>query len=505
MPYNILLAWLTKTLTYDYDDQLTSTDGASFAYDAADRQTQQTAGNSSVTSFGYDSADRKTDVWHRASGGAALGRYGYAYDGAGNVSTRTDSDGSVTTFGYDGADQLTSEARTGTGAYTVGYTYDRNGNRMGKTQGGATDTYSYDAHDKLLSTSTKNYAYDNAGSPIRITSGGVVTTLAYDAEHRLTSLSGPASDTFTYNGLGLRVGKTDSGGTRSYVCDGTDAASAVLSDGAATYTPGLSERRGGASHFTHADALGTTRGLTDSTQGATDSLLFDGFGLPVSRSGSTPTPFGFVGAGQYQTDGDTGLLLLGHRYYDASVGRFLTADPAKAGGNWYAYCGNNPLRGTDPEGLWTVGINIGFGGDLLVGGGFDVGIAIDGTGTVAITGDGYELGGLGAGIGPSGTISVSNGNLPAPDDNGTVSGSSQFGGGNLSVAGIGGSLTSDGTGDYTVSVGVSRGPGGYIGGIAGKSGAVGVNIPTALVGPNGLFASPWDTADPHDYYPPDPF
>jgi len=58
-----------------------------------------------------------------------------------------------------------------------------------------------------------------------------------------------------------------------------------------------------------------------------------------------------VGASQYQTDGDTGLLLLGHRYYDASVGRFLTADPAKAGGNWYAYCDNNPLKGTDPEGL----------------------------------------------------------------------------------------------------------------------------------------------------------
>ena len=124
----------------------------------------------------------------------------------------------------------------------------------------------------------------------------------------------------------------------------------MLSDGAATYTPGLSERRNGASHFTHADALGTTRGLTDGTQSATDGLRFDGFGLVTGRTGTTPTPFGFVGAGQYQTDGDTGLLLLGHRYYDASVGRFLTADPAKAGGNWYAYCDNNPLAGIDPEG-----------------------------------------------------------------------------------------------------------------------------------------------------------
>jgi len=58
-----------------------------------------------------------------------------------------------------------------------------------------------------------------------------------------------------------------------------------------------------------------------------------------------------VGAGQYQTDGDTGLLLLGHRYYDASVGRFLTVDPAQAGNNWYAYCGNNPLGGMDATGL----------------------------------------------------------------------------------------------------------------------------------------------------------
>ena len=58
-----------------------------------------------------------------------------------------------------------------------------------------------------------------------------------------------------------------------------------------------------------------------------------------------------MGAGQYQTDGDTGLLLLGHRYYDASVGRFLTADPVQAGDNRYAYCGNNPLKQTDPQEL----------------------------------------------------------------------------------------------------------------------------------------------------------
>ena len=58
-----------------------------------------------------------------------------------------------------------------------------------------------------------------------------------------------------------------------------------------------------------------------------------------------------MGASQYQTDGDSGLQLLGHRYYDPSIGRFLSQDPIQDGTNWYAYCDNNPLGETDPSGL----------------------------------------------------------------------------------------------------------------------------------------------------------
>ena len=79
-------------------------------------------------------------------------------------------------------------------------------------------------------------------------------------------------------------------------------------------------------------------------------MLFDAFGMTVSRTGTTPTPFGFVGGAQYQTDADSGLMLLGHRYYDASVGRFISSDPIQAGDNWYAYCENNPLSRIDPDG-----------------------------------------------------------------------------------------------------------------------------------------------------------
>src|SRR5438105_598325 len=44
-------------------------------------------------------------------------------------------------------------------------------------------------------------------------------------------------------------------------------------------------------------------------------------------------------------------MLVGNRYYDSSIGRFISQDPIRAGDNWYAYCDNNPLSHIDPNGL----------------------------------------------------------------------------------------------------------------------------------------------------------
>ncbi len=136
----------------------------------------------------------------------------------------------------------------------------------------------------------------------------------------------------------------------------------MLQNGEGTYTPGVSQHGSGGSAFFAADALGSTRGITGSTGAATDSLVYDAFGETLTRSGSTATPVQFAGASGYQADAATGLMLLGHRYYDASVGRFLSSDPAQAGSNWYAYCDNNPLVRVDPTGLdawWKKAIGIG--------------------------------------------------------------------------------------------------------------------------------------------------
>lgn len=54
----------------------------------------------------------------------------------------------------------------------------------------------------------------------------------------------------------------------------------------------------------------------------------------ISSSGTLAGPFGFVGDAGYQQDSDSGLMLLGARYYDPSVGRFISRDPIRfAGGD----------------------------------------------------------------------------------------------------------------------------------------------------------------------------
>ncbi len=64
----------------------------------------------------------------------------------------------------------------------------------------------------------------------------------------------------------------------------------------------------------------------------------------------------------------TGLYFYNARYYDATIGRFISADPASipagatAALNHYSYAYNNPLKYTDPSGLFVMFMN-GWGTD----------------------------------------------------------------------------------------------------------------------------------------------
>ena len=151
----------------------------------------------------------------------------------------------------------------------------------------------------------------------------------------------------------MRLTKSNPTGGYSYLSDGVSPASDVLSDGYSAFTPGISEINGAGSRFYLADAQGNSRGLLDAGQGNPDGYNWDAFGNAVSRLGTNPMAFAWNEASGYQSDNDSGLKLLGHRYYDSRTGRFISQDPAGDGSNWYAYCDNDPTDGADPTGLLT--------------------------------------------------------------------------------------------------------------------------------------------------------
>jgi len=67
-----------------------------------------------------------------------------------------------------------------------------------------------------------------------------------------------------------------------------------------------------------------------------------------SYNGSLNT-FGWNGKSQYQKDRESGLMLLGHRYYDQSTGRFLSEDPSGRRRQLVRVLRQQPAHGGGPE------------------------------------------------------------------------------------------------------------------------------------------------------------
>ena len=105
------------------------------------------------------------------------------------------------------------------------------------------------------------------------------------------------------------------------------------------------------------DAHGTALAAVPNTQWTPASVrrLYTGpFGGARGASVDMGTDRQFLGKVR---DASTGLTLLGARYYDEVVGRFVSVDPQLEPGvpaqfNAYVYAGNNPLTWSDPTGLF---------------------------------------------------------------------------------------------------------------------------------------------------------
>ena len=114
----------------------------------------------------------------------------------------------------------------------------------------------------------------------------------------------------------------------------------------------LSENRNATKRDYLPDPLGSTLALLDNTQTKTDTFSYWPYGEVVSRTGTTATPFQYVGTKGYYRDSSSRTYVRA-RTLDTRAGRWMTHDPVGfAGGDWnlYGYVKNNPERFSDFSG-----------------------------------------------------------------------------------------------------------------------------------------------------------
>ena len=198
---------------------------------------------------------------------------------------------------------------------------------------------------------------------------------------------------YTYNGDGIRTGKTVNNIHTEYY---QDSAGTILAENkGGTMVRYLFDESGtriglyvnGAAYMYDSNVQGDVVAIRNSAGTVVAKYTYDEWGNPISvtdASGNTITSsthianlnsFRYRG---YYYDAETGFYYLQSRYYDLVVGRFINADALLGANgdmlayNMFAYCSNNPVNFSDPTGKGflgaLVGVLIGIGASWLADG-----------------------------------------------------------------------------------------------------------------------------------------
>lgn len=282
-------------------------------------------------------------------------------------------------YTYDFLSQLTSE----NGTESHKYTYDSLFNRLQKddevyevnalhavTQAGDA-TYRYDKNGNRVTKNKENehveYGYDGLNRLISVEMADKRIEYSYDAFHRRikkkvlakegTKKSVVKEERFLYV-QDNEIGSMDQGGTiheLRLLGEGVGAeigATVAIEHNQENFSENFAE-----SFAVLHDYRGNIAMLLNQATGSLESYYeYTAFGeercynKQLEKTADTNSPWRFSGK---RVDAETGFLFFGRRYYDPSLGKWLTQDPLglKAGPNLYAYVLNNPLTHIDLYGL----------------------------------------------------------------------------------------------------------------------------------------------------------
>jgi RHS repeat-associated protein len=348
-----LPSWVYITLPGDTEKLY-----ATITYDHEQKPLTITLANGTVITHSYDANKLYREASMTAvKGGNTIQSYNYSYDSVNNITQITEP-GLTVTYTYDDLNRLTRSAYLpSVGARTTySYAYDAIGNitsmngnsyvygGVGKTNPHAVtdvgaNSYTYDDNGNIATAPNQTFTYNWQNQPTRVVVGGTSNIDSYydESGQRFIYQNGSSTEIEAGDGYLVRNGVPEISLNLGSTPIGTISNSAVYS--------------------TIADHLNTPVKQIDDSGATSESVTYDPFGKILTQTGSLNTKRGYTG---HEEDVDTGLVYAGARYYNPSIGRFMSEDPlfVSAGFdlsdpqsmNSYAYARNNPIQYLDPDG-----------------------------------------------------------------------------------------------------------------------------------------------------------
>ena len=365
--------------------------------------TKLTKNKDVVKNYTYDSNGNKSTFSVKAGEDTKLS-LSYEYDGSSRLISVKDSEGKqAVSYAYNMLGRITRETKTG--REDISYTYDANNNRKQMTIGNKTTAYQYNKNDELLRTDTlhtdteKNdvviYKNDKNGNQLATVNRSEIPAEAkdtsyidvdvtlgdnqlndnvvnhYNALDQLTkTLTKNYKVSFTYDAEGLRTSKTVNGKKTVFIWDGNQLVMELSESGIVkkryirgndlVYVDKEADKDSGKfedKQYYVTDSHGNVVQLTNVDGKIIKTYEYDSFGNEVNLDKKDDNPFRYCG--EYY-DKETEEIYLRARYYQPTVGRFLTRDTytGESGDplslHLYTYCGNDGMNKCDADGnAWT--------------------------------------------------------------------------------------------------------------------------------------------------------
>jgi len=303
---------------------------------------------------------------------------GWSAENNGNISqlkwvnTKFSSTAYYYTFGYDSRDQLTKADCSNNSWDVSSYSYDNNGNLSGLNRGTAW-TYNYDGDEANTNrldditnlTSDDNWDYDLNGRQTKDTNGSFSSSTYHFPGAAFNSITMSGGTLYMeYNKDNRRVQKIISGGTyTNYIRDISGQVLAVFNGTTISerYVWGflglVSIVKGNNSsptrYYTITDHLGSVRSVTNTSGTAVAGYDYYPYGKTLRSSINSGADSRFMLQGkEFDTELNLDLYYFEARFYRPDIGRFAAPDPMKQGWSYYSFTGNNPIRFTDPSGMF---------------------------------------------------------------------------------------------------------------------------------------------------------